>query len=556
MKRRMSITIEFDHASLTLEHDSDSGTPAASMFELAEKMQVQVPTSCKKNGKCRECLIEVTEGMDLLTPRTTEESHLRDEFRLSCCARISPDTWSAEGQTRIRCHTLKRQEMRINQEGQDLPLSFRDVPLAPAVTRRSNQIFLEGRAIAETTAPDPGLYGVALDIGTTTVVARLIDLQNGEPVAARAFENPQRFAGSNVMSRIQFDADNKGRLLQRTLLGYLTRAIESFPVDPLEIYEIVVVANPTMRDLFFGLNVETIGEKPFKSITELQHEEGQRDSTTIETTAKKLRLPVHPEARITSLPLLGCHVGADTAACILTSDIKNRARPFMLMDIGTNTEIICGTADRLIVASCAAGPAFEGGSISCGMPGLTGAIDRVAFKEGEPPLITVIGDTEAEGICGSGLVDLLHGLRASGQMDANGRLSDGRDRVDLVTDPPVYLSESDISELAQAKGANQAGAKILLKRLGLDTDDLDRLYLAGGFARHLDIVAAREIGMIPDMETSRVRQIGNAALEGASIALVSTPHRALIADVAAAAEHISLEDDPDFFDLYVDGCTF
>ena len=141
-------------------------------------------------------------------------------------------------------------------------------------------------------------------------------------------------------------------------------------------------------------------------------------------------------------------------------------------------------------------------------------------------------------------------------MDPNGRLCDGQDRLSLCLDPPIYLSESDISELAQAKGANHAGTQILLKCLGLSAADLDRLYLAGGFARHLDLTAAKRIRLIPDLAEDRVSQIGNAALEGASIALVSLPHRSLLSAIVAKAEHVSLEKDPDFFDLYVDGCIF
>jgi uncharacterized 2Fe-2S/4Fe-4S cluster protein (DUF4445 family) len=552
----VTIKIEFDDASITLKRDSSLTLKSASMFELAEHMQVQVPTSCKKNGKCRECLIEVTEGMELLTPRAAQESHLRDEFRLSCRTRIDHGAWSRGEHRRIRCHTLKRQAMRIDQKGQGLPLSYRDVPLAPAVTREGRRILLDGCNIAECTSRDSGIYGVALDIGTSTVVVRLIDLETGEAIAARAFENPQRFAGSNVMSRIQFDLDNKGRLLQRTLLGYLARSIQSFPVDPSEIYEVVVAANPTMRDLFFGLNVATIGRSPFQSITEIEYGKGLRKTNAIEKTARQLRLPIHPKARVLSLPLLGSHVGADAAACLLACDIENRTKPFMLMDIGTNTEIICGTANKLFLASCPAGPAFEGGSIDCGMPGLSGAIERVSLTAGKCPSFTVIGGGRAEGICGSGLVDLLNGLLETSQMDPNGRLRDGRGRMNLCFDPPIYLSESDISELAQAKGANHAGTRILLKRLGLTAADLDRLYLAGGFARHLDITAAKKIGLIPDIPEERVSQIGNAALEGASIALVSLPHRSLLSAIEAKAEHVSLEKEPDFFDLYVEGCIF
>ncbi len=452
--------------------------------------------------------------------------------------------------------------MRIDHEGQNLPISFQDIPLDPAVTRvlsedgEKYKILIEGHVISEVSSFESGLYGLALDIGTTTVVVRLIDLVSGEALTARAFENPQRFAGTNIMARIQFDIENKGRLQQRTLLGYLTHAIESMPVDPLEIYEIVVAANPTMRDLFFGLNVETIGSKPYQSLTEIEMNDGIRESTSITTSAKKLRLPIHPKARIWSLPLLGCHVGADASACLLTTDIENDKLSFMLMDIGTNTEIICRTPGRLLVASCAAGPAFEGGSIDCGMPGLNGAIERVKISARQTPEFHVIGDVIPQGICGSGLIDLMSGLLRFGLMDQNGRLCSGQNKFYLINEPPIYLSESDISELAQAKAATHAGVQILLKQAGLKINNLDKLFLAGGFARHLDIEASKSINLIPEVPDNRIQQIGNAALEGASIALLSVPHRALLEELTNQVEHISLEKDPAFFDLFVDGCTF
>lgn len=537
----MTVRLEFDSEHLTVTEDTGEAAIGASLFELADTMGIQVPTSCKKNGKCRECLVEVTKGMQHLTPRTEEESHLTGKFRLSCRTRIIPSI--SNEKRKVKCHTLKRQEMRIEVEGRNLPHSFRDI--APT-------------AIAESSAQGSasGFFGVALDVGTTTIVLRLIDLETGKELALRAFENPQRFGGSNIMSRIQFDIDNKGRLLQRTLLGYLTRALQSLPVDLSQIHEVVVAGNPTMRDLLFGLDVSSIGQKPFQSITELDVAAGRRKTTSMETTARKLRLPIYPDARVWSLPLLGCHVGADTAAGLLAIDIENRTEPFMFMDIGTNTEIICGTRDRLLIASCPAGPAFEGGSIDCGMAGLAGAIESVSFTSDGVPEYRVIGDGDPEGICGSGLIDLLSELRRTGMMDPMGRLENGQDRFTLSENPHIYLSESDISELAQAKGANQAGAQILLNQLGLEPGDLDRLYLAGGFAGHLDVGAARQIGLIPDVRDERIVQVGNASLEGASIALVSAPFRSVVDRFMPRIEHIQLEKDPDFFEFYADGCVF
>jgi len=535
----MPVVVEIDKKSIHAEIGK-------SLFECAEQMHVQIPTSCLKNGKCRECLVEVTEGEQLLSPRAPQEEHLKGRFRLSCRATIITDNG------RIRCHTLRREKMRIEQNVQHLPTSFQDTPLRPAVTRRGSTILLDGRPIDEGNS----IYGVAVDVGTTTVAVRLIDLQNGDLVAACAFENPQRFAGSNVMSRILFDGEYKGRLQQRTLMGYLSHALEDFPIDTAEIYEMVVVGNTTMRDLFFGLDVSGIGQKPFRSITEVQLYSGERTSSAITSTGKRLRLPIHPEARVIGLPIISSHVGADAAACLLAVDLIGQEPPILLMDIGTNTEILCGNRDKLLVASCPAGPAFEGGAVNCGMPGLKGAIERVEITPEGHPIYQVIDDVPAEGICGSGLVDLLDQLVVQQKINSTGRYFDGRDRFFLDRSADIYLSEADISELAQAKGANSAGIKIVLHRAGLSVDQIDTLYLAGGFARYLDPRAARGIGLIPAVADSCIRQIGNAALEGASIALCSVPHRDLLDKLVRGVEHLELEQDEHFFDYYVDGCLF
>ena len=276
------------------------------------------------------------------------------------------------------------------------------------MTRDGDRILLDGEEIARSTAP---IHGLAMDLGTTTVVLRLLNLETGEVVADASFENPQRFGGSDVMSRIHYDTEDGSHLLQRTLAGYLTHAIEEFPVDPQTIYEMVVAGNSTMRDLFFRLNVYSIGQSPYRSITELEMAEGNRTTTSLAESAKKLLLPLHPQARVYGLPIISGHVGADAAACMLAVDLANEERLVAIMDIGTNTELILGNKNKILAASCPAGPAFEGGKISCGMPGLPGAIEKVKINDGRLIFhVRCIGDVPPEGICGSGLVDLLSEL--------------------------------------------------------------------------------------------------------------------------------------------------
>ena len=196
------------------------------------------------------------------------------------------------------------------------------------------------------------IHGLAMDLGTTTVVVRLINLETGELVADASFENPQRFGGSDVMSRIHYDTEHRGKLLMRTLAGYLTHAIEEFPVDPRTIYEVVVVGNSTMRDIFFRQNVYSIGQNPYRSITEIEMAEGKRTTTSLTETGRRCLLPIHPDARVYGLPIISGHVGADAAACMLAVGLADEDRLVAIMDIGTNTELILGNKDRILAASC------------------------------------------------------------------------------------------------------------------------------------------------------------------------------------------------------------
>jgi len=524
----------------------DSG---ASLFDCAEALGIRVPTSCRKQGKCRECLVEVTEGMDCLSPATPEESHLRDQFRLSCRARIVADSGV------VRCHTLRRGEMRIERHAFQLPTAAEPISPDPAVTRHGDRVLLDGEEIARASGP---LHGLAIDLGTTTIVLRLLNLETGEIVADASLENPQRFGGSDVMSRIHYDTHDPGKLLQRTLLGYLTHAIEELPVDPQSIYEVVVAGNSTMRDLFFRLNVYSIGQNPYQSITEIEMAAGQRSTTSLSETAARLRLPIHPRARVYGLPIISGHVGADAAACMLAIDLANEKRLVALMDIGTNTELILGNQDKIYAASCPAGPAFEGGKISCGMPGLTGAIEKVAQDSAGAMRFEVIGGGPAEGICGSGLVDLLSVLLQGGRINRLGRFAqdDGCITLDDAAGVPLRFTEGDINELAQAKGANVAGLQILFHNFGVRFEDIDVFYLAGGFGRHLNVGSAKQIGLIPNLDAAKILQVGNASIEGACIALLSKTRRAGLESLVRRVTHCRLETHPDFFDFFVDGCQF
>ncbi len=539
----MSILLHINDKTAPIE-------PGSSLFELAEDLfGIYVPNSCRKRGKCRECLMEITEGANLLTPKTPSELHLRGNYRLSC------QTGLAAGNGTVRCHTMRRGQMKIERHAMNLPVSAEKLKLEPCVTRKGKAIFLDGEQIDESDGP---MYGVAMDLGTTTVVIRLLDLETGGIVADTSFENPQRFGGSEIMSRIQYDTENEGQLLQRTLAGYVRHALEGFGVDPKSLYEMVVVGNSTMRDLFFRLNVYTIGQSPYRSITEIEMREGKRTTTSVTSKANRLLLRMNPRARVYGLPVLSGHVGADASACMLAVDIAHEDRIVAIMDIGTNTELILGNKDKIFAASCPAGPAFEGGKIACGMPGLPGAIERVTINRDGSVTCGVIGGKEPEGICGSGLVDMLSELLRTERMNSLGRFQGDEKEIELAArdGERVYVTEADINELAQAKGANVAGLRVVTKSYGVKFQDIDVFYLAGGFGRYLDVASSKRIGLIPNLPDSKIVQVGNAAIEGACIALLSRTKREELEHLIPRVTHCRLETDSHFFDHFVEGCQF
>jgi uncharacterized 2Fe-2S/4Fe-4S cluster protein (DUF4445 family) len=535
--------------NLTINGQSIEASGGQSLFDYAEAMGIDVPTSCRKQGKCKECMVEVVEGMSALSALADPERHLKGNFRLSCQTCVT----AAEGH--VRCHTMRRGHMRIERHAFGLPLGNCALELNPAVTRDGDRILIDGIEVERSTGP---ILGIAMDLGTTTVVLRLLDLESGELIADTSFENPQRFGGSEVMSRIAYDTEHPGRLLMRTLAGYLTHEIEKFPVDPKTIYEMVVVGNSTMRDLFFRQSVYSIGQNPYQSITEIEMAEGKRATTSLSQTGLRSLLPIHPRARVYGAPIVSGHVGADAAACMLAVDLAHEERLVAVMDIGTNTELIVGNRHRILAASCPAGPAFEGGAIACGMPALDGAIETVEIAADGTFRLGIIGDVAPEGICGSGLIDVLSELLRTGRMNDMGRFEDETQRATLfqAEDKDIFLLESDVNELAQAKGANVAGLHAVFSSYGIDFDDIEVFYLAGGFGRHLNVEASKRIGLVPSLASEKIVRAGNTAIEGATIALLSKSKRQELEYLVRKVEHCRLETHPSFFEFFVEGCQF
>ena len=488
--------------------------------------------------------MEIKEGAEGLTPHSRDEYFLSGSYRLACQAIVTDPSQT------IGFAVLRRQP-RILTEG-----IRRRIDPDPLVRRDGDEVTIGGQPVDSYRGR---ILGLAVDIGTTTVAMNLVDLESSEIVATSSFENPQRFGGSDVMNRISFDRGrNRGELRHSIIsainfeIGELTRQLD---VHRRHIYEVVLVGNTTMRDIAFGVDVQTVGVKPYKSKIELEFEEGRRTGTALGSNAQARGLRVFPKAHVYGGPIIGCHVGADVAAALLAVGMDEQEEPVMLVDIGTNTEVIIGNRHRMVAASCPAGPAFEGGEVRYGMPGYDGAVESVRIQDGRAE-VTTIGDAAVVGICGSGLVDLLAELRAHGLMNELGVLPGGAREFSFAPDQGMGLSRADISALSQAKAANYCGQFISLRHYGLPLDAISRLYLAGGFANYLNVANAKEIGFIANLPSHRIAKIGNAALEGATIMLLSNEHRRRVESLVQGIEHIELETTPDFFDIFVDGCMF
>lgn len=508
-----------------------------------------MPTSCGRTGECHECIVEVRKGTEALTPPTEEEKFLRGNYRLACQACVT-DT-----EVDIDFAVLRRQP-RILTAG-----TKREIKLQPAYVRVEDEVVFNGADGQVSVDKYRGaIYGIAADLGTTTVVLNLVNLETGETVYTASFENPQRFGGSDIMNRISYDGGKDAGELRAVMvssinfeIGEMVRALK---IRRRQIFEFVAVGNTTMRDLFFGIDVQSIGTRPYKSLIEDEFRESKRETTALTTSAAELELRINPKATVYGGPLIASHLGADTAADLLALGIEDQIEPVILVDVGTNTEVVIGNRDRLLAASCPAGPAFEGGEVTYGMPGYDGAVEKVTIDENGEAESQAIGEIDPIGICGSGLIDLLAELRRTNLMNPLGKFEDDSNEYEFSSTNNLTISRADISALAQAKAANYCGQAIVLREYGLPIEKFEKLYLAGGFANYVDESNAIDIGFIANMPLEKVEKVGNASLEGAVIMLLSTVKRVEIEKLTATIEHVELETAPDFFDFFVEGCMF
>ncbi len=394
--------------------------------------------------------------------------------------------------------------------------------------------------------PQEGL-GVAMDLGTTTLVAQLLDLQTGQVLAVRAALNAQAKYGADIMSRVEFAVTGHGgptlEKLIRTQLGRLTsELLRAAATDTREIKNVVVVGNTVMHHLFCGLSLEPLSHYPF---------EAESPGLQLFEAAELGWKPAgNPQVRF--LPCLGSFVGSDILAGLLATGLHESPALAALIDLGTNGEIVVGNRQGLLCASTAAGPAFEGARIAMGMHAATGAISEVHVQAGKLHC-HVLGHGPPRGICGSGLVDAVAAGLDLGRIRSNGRLANGES---LVLAPPVLLTQHDVRELQLAKGAIAAGLSLLLGQRGATKDQLTRIYLAGAFGNYISQASARRIGLL-DFPAEKVQPAGNTALLGAKLALFSLhEHGGAYPELLRKVRHVSLNEDARFQEAFVDEMKF
>jgi uncharacterized 2Fe-2S/4Fe-4S cluster protein (DUF4445 family) len=425
-----------------------------------------------------------------------------------------------------------------------------------------------------------GAWGVACDVGSTTVAAHLCDLVSGEVVASASLMNPQIRFGEDLMSRVSYvmmhpeGADEMTRVIREAISGLISELALKKSIAVEDILEITLVANPVMHHILLGINPVELGGAPFALATD----------AALRLRARELDLRMHPNGRVYVLPCIAGHVGADTAGVIL-SETPHRLEPLtLLVDVGTNAEIVLGNRNRLLACSSPTGPAFEGAQISCGQRAAAGAIERVRIDPVTlEPRFRVIGcelwsdhaDFAAQtrgigvtGICGSGIIEVVAEMYLAGIISSDGvidgELAARSERI-VSTDrtwsyvllggsSPITVSQNDVRQIQLAKAALYAGVKLLMDHLGVQA--VDRIRLAGAFGSHIDVKRAMVLGLIPDCALEEVSSAGNAAGTGARIALLNAGAREEIEAVVKSIEKIETAVEPKFQEYFVDAMAF
>jgi uncharacterized 2Fe-2S/4Fe-4S cluster protein (DUF4445 family) len=568
------------------------------LFDGASWNGVAIDSTCGGHGTCKKCKVRVATGdqqIDAVDPRAFTPDELRAGWRLACRARAAEDlvvevpplqTRPKAALAGVGRHVILRPavqkryleltEPTLEDQTSDLERVLQamdDVePRVPLeVVRAMGHTLRESNWLVTAVLVDDVLvdiepgdttarrFAIAYDLGTTTCVATLLDLETGLPAAVQSILNMQQPFGADVITRISatmMDPEALGMLSNRaheTLATLTGEVCEEAGVDPAEVYEIVVAGNQTMMQLALGIDPEPLSMAPFTIAAR----------TLPAAKAVDFGVHVHERAPAVLFPALGAYVGPDIVAGILATGLTLDKRTRLFIDVGTNSEIVLGSSARALATAAPAGPAFEAAQIRCGMRAADGAIEGVKIVDGEVEL-AVIGDVEAVGLCGSGLVDAVAELVGAGILDHSGRFvlgssprlgKIGEENVFYLHDD-VYLSQRDVRELQFAKASIATGWQILCNDMGVDPTEISQVLLGGSFGSYLTASSAVKIGLVPKLPLMRIVSAGNVAGEGAKIAALSITERAAAQAVLDEVKYVELSGRTDFNDLFIDQLSF
>ena len=525
------------HFSITFKPDGKQILihSGATLIEAAGQAGIILNTVCGGKGTCGKCLV-------YLEPGTREV--------LACQYKIKSDlTVTIPAGSRFF-------EQRILTESIDSRSQIQ-----PDVYKKYVRVESAGT-----------IFGLAVDLGTTTVVTRLIDMSGGQCLATQAALNPQTCFGDDVVSRIAYAQTAKESAeLQRAIIDCINdltaKLCKKAAIGSNDIFEMCIAGNTTMNHIFLGLPISQLGQAPYKAYSLDAHE----------VPPGELGLRINPAGNIYTVENIAGFVGADTTAVALAVDIDSAEEMTLIVDIGTNGEIVLGTKDKLYAASCAAGPALEGARITCGSRACDGAIEAVVINEDDIDL-DVIGNIPPRSICGSGMIDAVAVMLDLGVINATGRFAepktlehklppaifarffeqDGQPafRLDGAANNPVFLSQKDIREMQLAKGAIRAGIKLLQQKIGLEDSGVKRILLAGAFGNYISRRSALRIGLLPAVEAERIRFVGNAAAAGAQMILLSRQCRDEARELARKIEYVEIAHEPDFQMVFAESMSF
>ena len=515
----------------------DRSKQQKNLLEMLQEKNEYISAPCNGNGICGKCIVRYKSGA---TEPTKQDREFVSEKQL-------------EQGYRLACQSYPTEEYKV-----EIPELEETIEVLSQWENQRTEEILKNTAEGTAEKTENALYGICIDIGTTTLAALLVNLETEADCQTAVSVNHQRAYGSDVLSRISASNGGKKWEIQRCIRQDLQKLIRELlqkeKITEQQIQRIVIAGNTTMCHLLRGFSCETLGVAPFLPV----------DLSWMEGSAADFLGMKELDTKVVILPGISAFVGADIMAGIAKMNMHRSEGYHLLLDIGTNGEMVLGNCRHMYVTSTSAGPAFEGGNISCGMAGIPGVISHVFMEETGKAGFQVIGEADGEnkkkqqaiGICGTGMIDLVYELRKHQMIDEHGTYSDLYFDTGYELAGKVKFTQNDIREIQMAKAAIRAGVDILVKKAGIAFDEVDDCYLAGGFGTKIDITKAAGIGLIPKELEVKTIPVGNTVLAGTKEVLLGRISKDELEKIQTMADVINLAEENDFEEMYLSYMDF